>query len=38
MVADSRKANAVLHWTPRHSSLEEIIATGAAWERARAAA
>lgn len=38
MVADCRKANAVLHWTPRHSSLEEIIATGAAWERARAAA
>lgn len=35
MVADANKAASLLKWTPRHSSLEEIIATGAAWERAR---
>ncbi len=36
MVADASKAGALLHWTPRHSSLEEIITTAAAWERGRA--
>jgi UDP-glucose 4-epimerase len=37
MVADARKASALLNWTPQHSSLEEIIDTAAAWERKRAA-
>jgi UDP-arabinose 4-epimerase len=37
MVADARKAVSLLNWTARHSSLEEIIATGAAWERKRPA-
>jgi len=36
MVADAGKAASELDWTPQHSSLEEIIATGAAWERKRA--
>jgi UDP-glucose 4-epimerase len=35
MVADAGKAMSLLKWTPRHSTLEEIIATGAAWERGR---
>jgi len=36
MVADAGKAASMFNWTPGHSSLEEIIATGATWERGRA--
>jgi UDP-glucose 4-epimerase len=35
MVADARKAASMLNWTPTHSSLDEIIETGAAWEKKR---
>lgn len=34
LVADPRRAQAILGWRPRHSSLEEIVETGWRWERA----
>ena len=33
LVADSRKIHAALGWTPRHSSLEEIVGTAWRWYR-----
>jgi UDP-glucose 4-epimerase len=35
LIADSRRIKAELGWQPRHDSLEEIVATAFAWERAR---
>jgi UDP-glucose-4-epimerase GalE len=35
VVADARRANAVLGWTPRVSSLDEIVATAARWHTER---
>jgi UDP-glucose 4-epimerase len=37
LVADASKAARVLGWTPRHSSLEEIVQTAWKWKCARAA-
>lgn len=34
LVADSAKAKKTLGWTPRHSSLEEIVRTAWAWHQA----
>ncbi len=36
LVADNRKAATVLGWTPRHSSLDNVIATAWAWHQKRA--
>ena len=33
LVADNRKATMVLEWTPRHSSLENILKTSWAWHQ-----
>ena len=35
LVANPARARAVLGWTPRHSSVDEIVATAWAWEAAR---
>lgn len=37
LVADCRKAMRELGWTPRHSSLDEIVRTAWAWEESRKA-
>jgi UDP-glucose 4-epimerase len=37
LVADPSLAGQVLEWTPRHSSLEEIVDTAWRWQAARAA-
>ena len=36
LIADTRRANAVLGWHPRHSSLDSIVRTALAWERSKA--
>jgi UDP-glucose 4-epimerase len=35
LICDSRKANSVLGWRPRHQSLDRIVADAAAWEARR---
>lgn len=35
LVADTARAAALLGWTPRHSSLSEIVADAVAWHRAQ---
>jgi hypothetical protein len=37
LVADPSLAGQVLEWTPRHSSLDEIVDTAWRWQAARAA-
>jgi UDP-glucose 4-epimerase len=36
LIADTRRANAVLGWHPRHSGLDSIVRTALAWERSKA--
>jgi UDP-glucose-4-epimerase GalE len=38
LVADARRAGSVLGWAPRHSSLEEIVATAWSWRAGTGAA
>jgi UDP-glucose-4-epimerase GalE len=35
LIADARKANQVLGWTPRHSDLETIVKSAWTWEQCR---
>ncbi len=37
LVADIRRAGAVLGWRPEHSALDEILASAWAWRRSRSA-